>query len=62
MRDIVAEATNLTVLLRQIMTGCHFLGINYKPRVLFLHTTGIRPSFPAAADSFEATDLAISIL
>ena len=30
MRDIVAEATNLTVLLRQIMTGCHFLGIYYR--------------------------------
>ena len=44
--ECVTEATNLTVLLRQIMTGCHFLGINYNPRVLFLHTTGIRPSLP----------------
>ena len=63
MRDIVAEATNLTVLLRQIMTGCHFLGINYNNRESSSSTPPeLDLPSPAAADSFEATDLAISIL
>ena len=43
------------------MTGCHFLGINYNNRESS-SSTPPELDLPSPADSFEATDLAISIL